>query len=497
MRKLHEKAQAAYFQGLQPLRRDIFSPRGAEPEQDELSIFSGRTPRTVVTKSNRPQRISPSMSSSSAVSPLENNSSPSSSQNGSTGSDYNQRNSQSPAAEAFPGLDSQYLPAVHPVLMSELRSFEGQLDAQIHQTNSYYASDAGGAAVGHQQHPYAVAEQYAEQPQAMQQDPQWYQTQAQAHAAVEHAQHHPSVSVEHPQHHSSVSPPSTAGSQHQAQYQPMQYPHPQTHNPEHYRSHQQPVKAPQPLPPPPPPTAAPQQHPHDIPMYGGVYSKGAAPPQYQDHHPYAQVRATASTQSVPEYDSYAGYANASAGQLGNGQSVPDQRSELWTVPPGADVHAADGEQMSYQTQTPPEQDHLANHAQYRQQPRHAPAQHPQYSQHGQHLQHPQHPQHPQHQTQPASMQPQHTGQSMHTPPSLQPQHTGQSMHHQHPPQIQHPGQHAQPQAYAYPQHHQYQEQPPQMIPPAYQPQPVVSNGYSLTETWTSFIQQELPGGARR
>ncbi|RDX52322.1 hypothetical protein OH76DRAFT_207245 [Lentinus brumalis] len=497
LRKLHEKAQAAYFQGLQPLRRDIFSPRGAEPEQDELSIFSGRTPRTVVTKSNRPQRISPSISSSSAVTPPENNSSPSGSQNGSGGSDYNQRHSQSPAAEAFPGLDSQYLPAVHPVLMSELRSFEGQLDAQIHQTNSYYAGDAGGAAVGHQQHPYAVAEQYAEQPQAMQQDPQWYQTQAQAHAAVEHAQHHPSVSVEHPQHHSSVSPPSTAGSQHQAQYQPMQYAHPQTHNPEHYRSHQQPVKAPQPLPPPPPPTAAPQQHPHDIPMYGGVYSKGAAPPQFQDHHPYAQVRATASTQSVPEYDSYAGYVNANTGQLGNGQSVPDQRSELWTVPPGADVHAADGEQMSYQTQTPPEQDHLANHAQYRQQPRHAPAQHAQHAQFPQHPQHSQHPQPAHHHPQPAPLHPQHTGQSMHTPPSLQPQLTGQSMHHQHMPPPQPSGQHVQPQAYAYPQHPQYQEQPQQMIPPAYQPQPVVSNGYSLTETWTSFIQQELPGGARR
>ncbi|KAI0703865.1 hypothetical protein C8T65DRAFT_709179 [Cerioporus squamosus] len=531
LRKLHEKAQTAYFQGLHPLRPDIFSPRGAETDPDELSIFSGRTPRTVVTKSNRPQRISPSMSSSSTVSPPENHSSPNGSQNSSTGSDYNQRNSQSPAGEAFPGLDSSYLPAVHPGLMSELRSFEGQLDAQIHQTNSYYANSAGVPAAAHQPHPYA--EQYAEQPQVMQHDPQWYQTQAHAHAAGEH-----------PQHHASVSPPSTAGSQHQQQYQPLQYAPSQSLTPEHHppqhpqsnrHSYQQP-KAPQPLPPPLPPTAVhqqQQQHPHDIPMYGGAYSKAASTSHYQDHHPYAQVGADASTQDLHEYDTYVAYANAHASHPGHaqsndGQSMPDQRSELWTVPPGADVHAADGEQMSYQTQTPPEPDHLANHAQYRQQPRHAPLPLPQHTQHSQGPQHPSHAQHPhqphhaQHaQHLPQPLQPQHTGQSVHPPPQplqpqytgqdmrpppqpLQPQHTGQSMHRQHPPQSQHPSQYApqaQPQAYVYsqPPQNQHQHQQPQMMQPvaaAYQqqqPQPVATmNGYSLTETWTSFIQQELP-----
>ncbi|RPD60567.1 hypothetical protein L226DRAFT_612121 [Lentinus tigrinus ALCF2SS1-7] len=557
LRKINEKAQAAYFQGLQPLRRDIFSTRSTENEQDELAIFSGRTPRTVVTKSNRPQRISPSMSSSSTVSPPDNHSSPSSgSQNGSVGSaeyNQNQRSSQSPATEAFPGLDSAYLPAVHPGLISELRSFEGQLDAQIHQTNSYYASGA-------------QQQQYAE----MQQDPQWYQApgpaQAHMHAAVDHA---------HAAHHPSVSPPGTE----EQQYQPMQQypnpnPHSQTQSPEQHlqpqHSFQQRVKAPQPLPPPPLPTAVPQQqqHPHDIPMYGGVYSKDASAAQYQDPHPYAQYDYAAYA-SHPEHAAQPAHGHGH----GHGHSMPDQRSELWTVPPGADVHAEDGDvdvdgdvdgggggggdggQMSYhQTQTAPEQqqvqDHLASHAQYRQVPRHGHAQpqvqgqhsqhphlaqHPQHAQlshpahaqhphaqhsHPQHLQHPQqaHPQHVQQHPHavPPPLQPQHTGQSMHHQPPLQPQHTGQSMHYPPPLQPQHTGQgvhhqypaqpqYAQGQAYAYsPPHHQqqppaYPQQQQMMSPPAPAPQyqqqqqPVVSNGYSLTETWTSFIQQELPG----
>ena len=70
LRKINEKAQTAYFQGLQPLRRDIFSSStgadGGADQDDELAIFSGRKPRTVVTKSNRPPRISPSMSASSS-----------------------------------------------------------------------------------------------------------------------------------------------------------------------------------------------------------------------------------------------------------------------------------------------------------------------------------------------------------------------------------------------------------------------------------------------
>ncbi|KAI9068189.1 hypothetical protein FKP32DRAFT_1609038 [Trametes sanguinea] len=139
VRKLHEKAQAAYFKGFQPLRRDIFTPRGADDSEhfDELSIFSGRTARTVVTKSNRPHRISPSVSSSAAASATPSDASPGHSQAGS-----DPRGSQSPAAEAFPALESSYRAAIHPGLVDEMKTFEGQLEAQISQTNAYYPQSA-------------------------------------------------------------------------------------------------------------------------------------------------------------------------------------------------------------------------------------------------------------------------------------------------------------------------------------------------------------------
>ena len=43
-----------------------------------------------------------------------------------------------PDSTLFPGLDSSYRTAVHPNLVAELRSFQGQLEAQISHANAFY-----------------------------------------------------------------------------------------------------------------------------------------------------------------------------------------------------------------------------------------------------------------------------------------------------------------------------------------------------------------------
>ncbi|KAI0708422.1 hypothetical protein C8Q76DRAFT_627233 [Earliella scabrosa] len=466
--KLLEKAQAAYFQGLQPMRRDIFTPRTAENEHDELSIFSGRTPRTVATKSNRPQRISPSMSSTSFT-PSEH-SSPSS-QNGSDG---NARNSQSPAAEAFPGLDSVHRTAVHPGLVAELKSFEGQLDAQISHSSSYYGQVANGQGQQaylevqqgyaepqqQQQHAYGdAAQSYPEQPQVYA-EPQ--QQQEQVHQQDPHASWYQN---NHSQQSSSSASPVVSDPQQQYQRYPMHHTdshsnvqqQQQQHAPEevpqaphHYSYHQQ---APQPPPPP--------AHAHDIPVYGAAYSKAPPGTSLYQEHPYAHVAAAnASTSSLHDYSGYAAH------------SVPDQRSELWTVnvPPG------EGEMAYQQEYVQDEQDPYAHHGQYR---------------HAQGLGH---------QPQQAHAHPQHghvhpSGHTGHSQQTMHPQHTG------HMPPPQHPYPHPQAQQDQYAQAHQYgygqpqqqhQMPPPQPQQQQQQPTNVVQSGYSLQETWTTFFQQELP-----
>ena len=84
----------------------------------------------------------------------------------------------------------------------------------------------------------------------------------------------------------------------------------------------------------PTPTSA---HPHDIPVYGAAYSKpGHAHGQshYHEHqhqNPYAHIAANTSSQSLHDYSAYAPH------------SVPDGRSELWSVnvnpPPTAEYPA--------------------------------------------------------------------------------------------------------------------------------------------------------------
>ncbi|TBU26314.1 fungal-specific transcription factor domain-containing protein [Dichomitus squalens] len=490
LRKVLEKAQAAHFQGLQPLRPDIFAPRSAENEQDELSIFSGRTARTVATKSNRPQRVSPGMSASSTAASSTTPSDTSSPLGSGSGSDPNARGSQSPA-DVFPGLDSSYRTAVHPSLVAELRSFEGQLEAQISHANTFYHVEPSPVEQQQQQHLYAEQHQ-PQQPQQLQtqqlpppqqQQMAWYQN---------------AMPMDTQQQSFSTSQPGVHGSQGQA----FAYPQPQTeqHTPEYHHTQEY----------------AAYHHqvasdPHSLPLYGGAYSKEPAVTQYQNAFVPVPVPVTATTassssssQSVSPYAAYATHA------------MPDQQSELWPLsaaPPDSDM----AHPTSPMYETTPEHAHVphmhppSHQGHYRQYHPGAPAPQPLQPQHTGHGLQPQHTGQslqPQHTGQ--TLQPQHTGQTIqpqHTGPAIQPQYTGSSIqphhtgqmhhggHHQH--QHQHQQSYTQDAQYAYSQqqatYHQPQQQQQLPAPSAapYNVQPGAP--YSLTETWTSFIQHELPG----
>ncbi|KAI0325812.1 hypothetical protein GY45DRAFT_1339856, partial [Cubamyces sp. BRFM 1775] len=438
VRKLLEKAQAAYFKGFQPLRRDIFSPQTDESEHfDELSIFSGRTARTVVTKSNRPQRISPTISS--AATPPD--ASGQGSQSGSSGSDA--RGSQSPAGEAFPALESSYRAVIHPGLVDEMKTFDRQLEAQINQTDAYFT------------HPSAPYEQPAHSGQPMQSTTTYSDASPQSVPSPE--QHYVQSTQGNPYH--QHTPPTTHMQQ---QYPPQYNQHQQVR---HHQQHPQPYQQHQQYDhqqqnhysayPPDPQSrrnsyhasmyngsdAASQHHtpatpidPHHIPMYGG-FSRAPSDHQYNayDHSGAAQPSVEPTT-----YPPHA---------------VPVQRSELWSV----NVQPAEPSVEPQQAHTysapvyPPQSSHLDEHI----------SPHVSFNNHHSHTLQPQQPH----------------------PSSLAHAQTYAHVHPQQP-----PTQSAQAQQFAYTQGVQ------QMIPPP--PPPLIhvhTGGYSLQETWTSFIQQELPG----
>ncbi|GBE83316.1 hypothetical protein SCP_0503640 [Sparassis crispa] len=182
VRRLHEKAYSTYTQGIQPVRKDIFTPRAQKEEsQDELSIFSGRTPRTVATKtgkqrpnparsvsrrrtavtgaSNPPQAPSDTSSGSTAISPSVSGSGSGSA----SGSSRDSTSPQNATRDTFPALDS-YGASVHPLLADQMRSFSGELDSQI---NAYYAAHAHEYAASQEEQPYLA-------PVAPAQEEEWY-----------------------------------------------------------------------------------------------------------------------------------------------------------------------------------------------------------------------------------------------------------------------------------------------------------------------------------
>ena len=122
LKRVHEKAHAAFFRSTQPLHSGIPTSRGAEVE-DELLIFSSRTPRTVQTRSRRTERLC------TGTSPVPS----------SSGSDLARPHSSGlNGVDTFPGLGSSYQTAVHPGLAAEFSAFEGHLDAQMHQTAAFH-----------------------------------------------------------------------------------------------------------------------------------------------------------------------------------------------------------------------------------------------------------------------------------------------------------------------------------------------------------------------
>ncbi|KIP07741.1 hypothetical protein PHLGIDRAFT_127425 [Phlebiopsis gigantea 11061_1 CR5-6] len=182
IRSMHDKAYRAFREGYQ--RPDIFTPRDSRrDEDDDLSIFSGRT-RTVTTKAAvRPSP--PLLRHSASRQQLSANTNSPTTTEASSSSAGELRASQSPTAaspqvsEDMPSLVA-YGGAVHPMLVDDMRSFEGQLDEQIQaqQQQQYYAAHGPAGSPEAAPHPvlyaHAPAEDYAQYAEPQEgQDPRW------------------------------------------------------------------------------------------------------------------------------------------------------------------------------------------------------------------------------------------------------------------------------------------------------------------------------------
>ncbi|KAI0696344.1 hypothetical protein BC835DRAFT_1272113 [Cytidiella melzeri] len=155
VRRIHDKAYRAFSEGHQFRRNDIFTPREQQNEDegnDELSIFSGRT-RTVATKAtakpkntstgSRHRSISRSRASDVSSSPATSDPSRSST------SPRGQGSPETPAtttAGPSPHVLETYGNAVHPMLVDQIRTFDGELDAQIYKAQQvFYTSHASSS----------------------------------------------------------------------------------------------------------------------------------------------------------------------------------------------------------------------------------------------------------------------------------------------------------------------------------------------------------------
>ncbi|KZT04988.1 uncharacterized protein LAESUDRAFT_727563 [Laetiporus sulphureus 93-53] len=175
IQRLHEKAYQTFSKGLPPTR-DIFTPRIVNEKPDELSIFSGRT-RTVATKSHKSQRARPAASTTTAATTSVAASGSGSSGSGSStmaDSPGSSASLDSPG-ESFPSLES-YGSAVHPMLVDQMRAFHGELEVQIHSTEEVWMSQQRAeAGVG----AYVLASQQQQDHQQQQQGQQNQQEQVQ------------------------------------------------------------------------------------------------------------------------------------------------------------------------------------------------------------------------------------------------------------------------------------------------------------------------------
>ncbi|GJE93089.1 fungal-specific transcription factor domain-containing protein [Phanerochaete sordida] len=422
LRRLHQKAYHTFGEGYTRPTKDIFTPRDASGEQqDELSIFSGRT-RTVTTKAPLParkpsparHRVSPSVHSPAST-------------EASTSSGDSARASQSPVVtngpetpEDMPSL-STYGSAVHPMLVDDMRAFDGQLDAQIHDAQQQAQQQYPAVEPPH------LADAKAGRAYVEASPAQEYEPRVVGYQAPEEPDWRWQQEVQ--------SSPASARSQ-QVMYEAVYH---SPHQPQqHFSDHQHP--------------ADPHSEGYAVPVYGGVdggatttarapadYSATAPPsapayildPQQQQaqHGQYWQPSAPAD----PYYAQPAAYHDP-----GNS---PYLHSPAHGRPPP--LHAQSAEYAA---------------AQLSQYPAHRPVHHS--------------PHHSSHQLQQSA----YAHQPSHLPPH-------------HPQQIQQP-----PQSHelAYPAPHAHQathsphaQQTPRVLS-------VHSGTYSLQETWTSFMQHELP-----
>ncbi|KAJ3822412.1 fungal-specific transcription factor domain-containing protein [Lentinula raphanica] len=107
VQRLLEKAQRIFYNGVPPaIPNDIFRP--SDTGSDEISVFSGKT-HTVATKTRTPSVRSP-------------------------GSNGSARSSQSPSgspSQTFSTTNPSFA-GVHPTLVQELNTFDGHINAQLH-----------------------------------------------------------------------------------------------------------------------------------------------------------------------------------------------------------------------------------------------------------------------------------------------------------------------------------------------------------------------------
>lgn len=135
------------------MQKDIFAS-GSGEKQDELLIFGGRT-HTIKSKGSKPvrkrsvsrKRIPPAVQSpnTGAPSPESTGSSKSDSPAMSPSASQEQESQANvPAPSYYHSLET-YGNSVHPMLVDQMRSFEGQLDVQITNAAQYYLTPSSSS----------------------------------------------------------------------------------------------------------------------------------------------------------------------------------------------------------------------------------------------------------------------------------------------------------------------------------------------------------------
>ncbi|KAI0074277.1 hypothetical protein K474DRAFT_1601776 [Panus rudis PR-1116 ss-1] len=334
LRRLHDKAYKAFNDGFK-MRKDIFTPRDPvqDAQPDELSIFSGKTHTMSRTPESSSNNNSPSAPSAAA-------------NTNKNGNNSNPSQAQVPPPSYFHSLET-YGGHVHPMLVDELKSFEGQLDEQI---TTYGSSHHSQYPQGHLHPQHQPQQPSANQSQQQQPHPNHVQQQ---HFDVVQPQRHvgPTADegsdayrhVHHVQYAQQMAAQAHAHGQHNQpppQQQPQQPP-PQQH---HLRPGEESI-----VPSPVDPHAQHQSQPHgsmlfegpdpradnqgqveSMPMYGGVdvsedtFNGGSSSQHYGQTHTYQEYP----SHSQPTHDTYNAQNEGAAWAVP--QSQPNPNTHLYS-----------------------------------------------------------------------------------------------------------------------------------------------------------------------